>query len=107
MGPLLSETGDLMTQDVGKAEAQNAFIASAVASKTGLQKSQLPETRGKAWTSALVEEDQIREDFGKLDIHRYVLCTFTTFLSFMCLEMLSMISCSITFPGVEVSLTCL
>lgn len=50
MGPLLSETGDLVTRDVRKAEAPNAIIASVFASKIGLQESQVPETRGKVWS---------------------------------------------------------
>ncbi|KAK4815764.1 LOW QUALITY PROTEIN: hypothetical protein QYF61_007182 [Mycteria americana] len=40
--------GDLVTQDMEKAEVLNATFASAFTSKTSLQESQIPETRGKA-----------------------------------------------------------
>ena len=41
--PLLSESGDLVTQDMEKAEVPNATFAS----KISLQESQAPETKGK------------------------------------------------------------
>ena len=47
VGPLLNEAGDLVTQDMEKAEVLNAFFASVFTSKTGLQESLAPETRGK------------------------------------------------------------
>ncbi|KAK4810525.1 hypothetical protein QYF61_004488 [Mycteria americana] len=62
--PLLNEMGHLVLQDMEKAEVQNAFFASVFTSKTGLQESQAPETRGKGWNKAdvpLVEQDQVRE----------------------------------------------
>ncbi|KAK4807097.1 hypothetical protein QYF61_018438 [Mycteria americana] len=51
VGPLLNEAGDLVTQDMEKAE----------------------ETWGKVWSKEdvpLVEEDQVREYLSKLDIHK-------------------------------------
>ena len=58
-----------------KAEVLNAFFASVFTSKTGLQKSQVPETRGKGWSKedvTLIEEDQITEYLSKLGIHKAV-----------------------------------
>ena len=73
MGPLLNEMGDLVTQDMEKADVLNAFFASAFTSKTGLQESQVPATRGKGWIKddvPLVEEDQVKEYLSKLDTHK-------------------------------------
>lgn len=47
VGPLLNEMGDLVTQDMVKAEAVIATFASPITSKTGLQESLVPETKGK------------------------------------------------------------
>ncbi|KAK4830244.1 hypothetical protein QYF61_009311 [Mycteria americana] len=56
VGPLLSETEDLVTQDVEKIGVLNAFFPS-----TSLQESQVSETRGKGWNKEdvlLVEVDR-------------------------------------------------
>ena len=45
--PLLSETGDPVTQGMEKAEILNVFFASVFLSKTGLWESQVTEIRGK------------------------------------------------------------
>ncbi|KAK4831130.1 hypothetical protein QYF61_015433 [Mycteria americana] len=61
VGPLLNEMGDLVTQDMEKAEELNAAFALVLTSQTGLQESRIPETRGKGWSKEyvpLVEEDQ-------------------------------------------------
>ncbi|KAK4806831.1 hypothetical protein QYF61_005627 [Mycteria americana] len=50
VGPLLNEMGDLVTQDMEKAEVLNVSFASVFTSKTGLQESQVPEPRGKVWS---------------------------------------------------------
>ncbi|GAB0204007.1 hypothetical protein GRJ2_002866300 [Grus japonensis] len=47
VGLLLNGAGDLVTQDMEKTEVLNAAFASVFTSKTGLQESQVPETRGK------------------------------------------------------------
>lgn len=72
MGPLLNEMGDLVTQDMQKAEVLNTLFASVFPSKTSLQECQVPEMRGKAWSNddvPLMEEDQVREYLNKLDVH--------------------------------------
>ena len=64
IGLLVNEMGDLVTQDMGKAEVLNAFFASVFCSKTSLQESQAPEIRMKGWNKkdlSLVEEDHVRE----------------------------------------------
>ena len=61
VGPLLNESGVLVIQHMVKAEVLRTFFASVFSSETGLQESQIPETRGKAWSKediSLVEEDQ-------------------------------------------------
>jgi len=73
VGPLLNETGDLVTQHMEKAEVLNTFFASVFTSKTSLQGSQASETRRKDWRKeyvSLVEEDQVREYLSKMDIHK-------------------------------------
>ncbi|GAB0208674.1 hypothetical protein GRJ2_003333100 [Grus japonensis] len=75
VGPLLNEAGDLVTQDMEKAEVLNTVFASVFTSKTSLQESQVPETRQKDWSKedvSLVEEDQ-KEDPGN-----YRLDSFTS-----------------------------
>ena len=73
VGPLLNKTRDLVTQDIEQAEVLTAFFVSVFTSKTGLQGSQVPETKGKDWSQKdvpLVEEDQIREYLSNMDIHK-------------------------------------
>jgi len=48
VGPLLSGTRALVTQDMEKSEVPNAFFASVFASMTSLQESQVPETVEKS-----------------------------------------------------------
>ncbi|KAK4811992.1 hypothetical protein QYF61_022988 [Mycteria americana] len=62
VGLLLNKAGDLVTQDMEKAECH-------------LCASQVPETRGEGWSKEdvpLVEEDQVREYLSKLNIHKSV-----------------------------------
>ncbi|KAK4810492.1 hypothetical protein QYF61_004272 [Mycteria americana] len=49
VGPLLNGTGDLVTQDMEKADVLNAFFASVFTRKTSLQESHVPETKGRVW----------------------------------------------------------
>ena len=60
MGPFLNELGDLVIQHMEMTEVLSTFFDSVFSSKTGLQESQIPETRGKVWSKDLhfVEEDQ-------------------------------------------------
>ena len=71
--PLLDEMEDLAIQDMEKIEVLNVSFTSVFTSKTSLQESQAPETRGKGWSKqyvSLVEEDQAREYLSKLDLHK-------------------------------------
>ena len=70
MGPLLSEMGDLVTQDMEKAEVLNAFLAPVFPSKTSLQEFQVPETRErlKQSTCILGGRGSGREYFSKQGI---------------------------------------
>lgn len=71
VGPLLKETGDLVTQDSGKAEVLNAF-ASVFTSKTSLQESGVTDTNMKGWRKKdvlLVEGDLIY--LSKLNVNGY------------------------------------
>lgn len=47
VGTQLNEAGDLVTQNVIKAEVLNVFFTSVFTSKSSLQESQASETRGK------------------------------------------------------------
>ena len=47
MGLLMHGAGALETQDIEEAEVLNAFFTSVFTSKTGLQESKAPETRGQ------------------------------------------------------------
>lgn len=49
VGSLLSTAGDLVRGDREKAEALSAFLPSVFTGKTGLQQSQVPETRENIW----------------------------------------------------------
>lgn len=70
-GSLLNEAGDLVTQDIEKAEVLNSFFAPVFTSKSGLQESQAPEIGEQARTrKTLVEQDQGRGNVSKLDIHK-------------------------------------
>jgi len=73
VGPLLNEKGDLITQEMEKAEVLNAAFASVFTSKIDPWESQGPETNGKGWNKEdipLVEEDQVKECLSKLDIQK-------------------------------------
>lgn len=65
-GPLIKRMGDLITCD-----SRNVFFASVFTSKTGLQESQVSQTRLKGCSrqdTSLVKNDQMREFVSKLFI---------------------------------------
>lgn len=73
MGPLLDGAAAIVTHDMEKAEVLNALFTSVFSSKTGLQKSEAPETKGKGWIKEdvpLVEKDEVREYLKTLDIYK-------------------------------------
>lgn len=64
---------ELVTKDMQKAEVLNAFFSLVFTVKTGFQESQVPVTSGKVQSKEdlpLVEEDQVREQLNKMDIHK-------------------------------------
>lgn len=69
--PLLNGARDLVKNDKEVAEVFKTFFTSVFTSKTGLWQSQAPETTGTIWIKedlSLVEKDQAKEHFNKLDI---------------------------------------
>ncbi|PKU33700.1 glycerol kinase [Limosa lapponica baueri] len=73
VGLLLKEMGAMVTEDAEKVELLNAFSASVFNAQASPQESQTLEETEKVWTKEdfpLVEEDQIREQLSKLDIHK-------------------------------------
>ncbi|PKU35770.1 rna-directed dna polymerase from mobile element jockey-like [Limosa lapponica baueri] len=69
VGPLLNETGAMVTEDAEKPELLNAFFASVFAT----QESQTSEVIKKVWTKEdvpSVEEDQVRDQLDKLDLRK-------------------------------------
>jgi len=72
VNPLLNVAGDLVTQDMEKAEVLNTFT-SVSASNTGLQESQALETKGKVYSKEdvpLAEGHQVREYLSKPDTQK-------------------------------------
>ncbi|GAB0199271.1 mitochondrial enolase superfamily member 1 [Grus japonensis] len=72
VGPLRNETGDLVTQDMEKAEVLNDFFASVFTGK-GLSLHTAQVTEGRDWENAeppTVGEDQVREYLRKLKVHK-------------------------------------
>lgn len=77
MGPLLKETGDMVTWDSEKAKVRNAFFASVFTSKTGLQESQVSEARLNSCSKddvSFVGGDWVKEYLSKLDICKSMDC---------------------------------
>ncbi|GAB0207425.1 mitochondrial enolase superfamily member 1 [Grus japonensis] len=71
VGPLRNETGDLVTQDVEKAEVLNDFFPSVFAGKCLSHTAQV--TEGRDWENAeppTVGEDQFREYLRNLKVHK-------------------------------------
>ncbi|PKU46235.1 hypothetical protein llap_3459 [Limosa lapponica baueri] len=64
VGPLLKESGTMVTEDAGKAELLNAFFASVFTAQASPQEPWTLEESVNVWTKEdlpLVEEDQVRE----------------------------------------------
>jgi len=62
VGPLRKEAGDIVTQDVGKAEVLNNFFASVFNSKYSSHTTQVAEGKGGGWDNEeplTVGEDQV------------------------------------------------
>ncbi|GAB0193512.1 mitochondrial enolase superfamily member 1 [Grus japonensis] len=71
VGPLRNETGDLVTQDMEKAEVLNDFFASVFTGKCLSHTAQV--TEGRDWENAeppTVGEDQVREHLRNLKVHK-------------------------------------
>ncbi|GAB0203869.1 mitochondrial enolase superfamily member 1 [Grus japonensis] len=71
VGPLRNEMGDLVTQDMEKAEVLNDFFASAFTGKCLSHTAQV--TEGRDWENAelpTVGEDQVREYLRNLKVHK-------------------------------------
>ncbi|GAB0183820.1 mitochondrial enolase superfamily member 1 [Grus japonensis] len=73
VGPLWNEMGELVTQDMEKAEALNDFFALVFTSKCSSQTAQIMEGKGRDWENAeppTVGEDQVREYLRNLKVHK-------------------------------------
>ncbi|GAB0206749.1 hypothetical protein GRJ2_003140500 [Grus japonensis] len=71
VGPLWNETGDLVTQDMEKAEVLNDFFASVFTSKCSSHTAQVTEGRdGENAEPPTVGEDQVREYLRNLKVHK-------------------------------------
>ncbi|GAB0209349.1 hypothetical protein GRJ2_003400600 [Grus japonensis] len=73
VGPLQNETGDLVTQDMEKAEVLNDFFASVFTGKSLSHTAQVTEGKGRDWENAeppTVGEDQVREYLRNLKVHK-------------------------------------
>ncbi|GAB0208687.1 mitochondrial enolase superfamily member 1 [Grus japonensis] len=73
VGPLQNETGDLVTQDMEKAEVLSDFFASVFTSKGSSHTTQVTEGKGRDWENAeppTVGEDQVREYLRNLKVHK-------------------------------------
>ncbi|GAB0203064.1 mitochondrial enolase superfamily member 1 [Grus japonensis] len=73
VGPLWNETGNLVTQDMEKAEVFNDFFASVFTGKCLSHTAQVPE--GRDWENeepSTAGEDQVREYLRNLKVHKSV-----------------------------------
>ncbi|GAB0180169.1 mitochondrial enolase superfamily member 1 [Grus japonensis] len=71
VGPLQNETGDLVTQDMEKAEVLNDFFASVFNGKCLSHTAQVAE--GRDWENAeppTVGEDQVQDHLRNLKVHK-------------------------------------
>uniref|UniRef100_K7F1Q8 Reverse transcriptase domain-containing protein n=1 Tax=Pelodiscus sinensis TaxID=13735 RepID=K7F1Q8_PELSI len=67
---LMDEGGNLVTEDVGKAEVLNAFFASVFTDKVGSWTSVLSDARWEEDGQPLVGKEQVRNYLEKLNVHK-------------------------------------
>ncbi|GAB0180871.1 hypothetical protein GRJ2_000552400 [Grus japonensis] len=73
VGPLQKETGDLVTQDIEKAEVLNDFFASVFTDKCSSHTAQASEGKGSENEELpTVREDQVRDHLRNLKVHKYM-----------------------------------
>ncbi|GAB0204934.1 mitochondrial enolase superfamily member 1 [Grus japonensis] len=75
VGPLRNETGDLVTQDMEKAEVLNDFFASVFTGKCLSHSAQVTESKGRDWENAelpTVGEDHVQEYLRNLKVHKSI-----------------------------------
>jgi len=73
VGPLWKETGDLVTQDMEKAEVLNRFFASVFTSKCSSHTSKFADGKGSDWENEeppTAGEDQVQDHLRNLNVHK-------------------------------------
>ncbi|CAM5154475.1 unnamed protein product, partial [Eretmochelys imbricata] len=70
VGPLLNEGGNLVTEDVEKANVLNAFFASVFTNKVSSQTAALGITKWGRDGQPSVEKEVVRDYLEKLDVHK-------------------------------------
>ncbi|CAM2109003.1 unnamed protein product [Caretta caretta] len=70
MGPLMNEGGNLVTEDVEKANVLNAFFASVFTNKVSSQTAALGITTRGIDSQPSVEKEVVRDYLEKLDVHK-------------------------------------
>ncbi|CAM5112066.1 unnamed protein product [Natator depressus] len=70
VGPLLNEGGNLVTEDVEKANVLNAFFASVFTNKVSSQTTALGSTAWGGGGQPSVKEEVVRDYLEKLEVHK-------------------------------------
>ncbi|CAM4571676.1 unnamed protein product [Caretta caretta] len=70
VGPLLNEGGNIVTEDVEKANVLNAFFASVFTNKVSSQSTALSSTAWGGGDQPSVEKEVVRDYLEKLDMHK-------------------------------------
>ncbi|GAB0176419.1 mitochondrial enolase superfamily member 1 [Grus japonensis] len=73
VGPLWNNTGDLVIQDMEKAEVLNGFFASVFTSKCLSHTTQVTEGKGRDWEkeeAPTVGKDQVQDHLRNLKVHK-------------------------------------
>ncbi|KAK4814166.1 hypothetical protein QYF61_009984 [Mycteria americana] len=71
VGPLWKEAGDLVTQDMEKAEVLNDFFASVFTGKCSSHTAQVSEGKGRDWENEKPPTvDQVRDHLRNLKVHK-------------------------------------